>query len=247
MSSNSDPDIQRIRDQFDFVRCGRIVTNNAASTQPPRELIDLYRRLTPWYENVHRGQSTASRRTTELFESSYDTIAAWLNAPSRRCIATYRNTTEALNAVMYSLMTEFRDGDNVVTTMLEHNSNFVPWYGLSHEILPRFGRRVECRFARFDPETGCLDLEHLASLVDHRTKLISCSGASNFFGTKPDLRIVRRIADGSGYTQPNGERRSLLVVDGAQLVRKKRRDHELAGIAVVPAGPADDSADVAVP
>jgi selenocysteine lyase/cysteine desulfurase len=71
-------------------------------------------------------QSTASRRTTELFESAYDTIAAWLNAPSRRRIATYRNTTEALNAVMYSLLTEFRDGDNVVTTMLEHNSNFVP-------------------------------------------------------------------------------------------------------------------------
>jgi cysteine desulfurase/selenocysteine lyase len=216
--SPTDLDVQRIRSHFDFVRTGRVVTNNAASTQPPRELIDLYRRLAPWYENVHRGQSTASRRTTELFESSYDTIAAWLNAPSRRSIVTFRNTTEALNAIMYSLMTEFRDGDNVVTTMLEHNSNFVPWYALSHEILPRFGRRIECRIARFDPATGCLDLAHLASLVDHRTKLISCTGASNFLGTKPDLRAVRRIADASGYPQPNGERRSLLVVDGAQLV-----------------------------
>jgi cysteine desulfurase/selenocysteine lyase len=214
----TDLDVRRIRSHFDFVRTGRVATNNAASTQPPRELIDLYRRLTPWYENVHRGQSTASRRTTELFESSYDTIAAWLNAPSRRSIATFGNTTEALNAVMYSLMTEFRDGDNVVTTMLEHNSNFIPWYALTHEILPRFGRRVECRFARFDPATGRLDLDHLASLVDHRTKLISCTGASNFFGTNPALRVVRRIADGSGYPQPNGERRSLLVVDGAQLV-----------------------------
>ena len=51
---------------------------------------------------------------------------------------------------MYSLLTEFRDGDNVVTTMLEHNSNFVPWHALCREILPRFGRRVECRLARFD-------------------------------------------------------------------------------------------------
>lgn len=211
-------DVGRIRAHFDFVRTGRVVTNNAASTQPPRELIDLYRHLAPWYENVHRGQSTASRRTTELFESSYDTIAAWLNAPGRRNIATFRNTTEAHNAVMYTLMTEFRDGDNVVTTMLEHNSNFVPWYALCHEILPRFGRRVECRIARFNPVTGCLDLAHLASLVDHRTKLICCTGASNFFGTKPDLTSVRRIADASGYRQPTGERRSLLLVDGAQLV-----------------------------
>ena len=88
---------------------------------------------------------------TDLFEASYDTIATWINAPSRRNIATYRNTTEAHNAVMYSLLTEFRDGDNVVTTMMEHNSNFVPWYGMTNEILPRFGRQVECRLAHFDP------------------------------------------------------------------------------------------------
>src|SRR5256885_17188243 len=100
-------DMRRIRQHFDFPATGRVVTNNAASTQPPRELIELYRSLVPWYDNVHRGQSAASRRTTELFETSYDTIASWLNAPSRRSIVTYRNATEAHNAVMYSLMTEF--------------------------------------------------------------------------------------------------------------------------------------------
>jgi cysteine desulfurase/selenocysteine lyase len=211
-------DTDRIRRHFDFPATGRVVTNNAASTQPPRELLELYRSLTPMYENVHRGQSTASQRTTQLFEDSYDTIASWLNAPSRRSIATYRNTTEAINAVMYSLLTEFRDGDNVVTTLMEHNSDFVPWYALSREILPRFGRRVQCRVARFDHRTGALDLEHLASLVDERTKLVCVTGASNFLGTKPPLSAVRAIADGSGYPQPSGEVRSLLLVDGAQLV-----------------------------
>src|SRR6478609_3377424 len=211
-------DVDRIRAQFDLSRSGRIVTNNAASTQPPRQLLDLYRSLVPTYENVHRGQSTASQRTTALFEESYDTIAQWLNAPSRRSIAIYRNTTEAHNAVMYSLLTEFRDGDNVVTTMLEHNSNYVPWHAVCREILPRFGRRVECRIARFDHRTGELDLDHLASLVDSRTKLVCCSGASNFLGSKPPLPVIRAIADSSGYLQPTGERRSRLLVDGAQLV-----------------------------
>ncbi len=217
-------DVHRIRAHFDLARSGRIVTNNAASTQPPRQLLDLYRSLIPSYENVHRGQSTASQVTTALFEESYDTIAGWLNAPSRRSIATYRNTTEAHNAVMYSLLTEFRDGDNIVTTMLEHNSNFVPWYGLCREILPRLGRNVELRVARFDHVTGELDLNHLASLVDARTKLVCCSGASNFLGTKPDLGIVREIADRSGYQQPNGECRSRLLVDGAQLVPSNHID-----------------------
>ncbi len=211
-------DIDWIRSQFDFVSAGRIVTNNAASTQPPRAVLDLTREVLREYENVHRGQSQASQATTMRFERAYDTMAAWINAPNRRTIVTCRNTTEAINAAMYSLMTEFRDGDNVVTTMLEHNSNYVPWYALANEILPRFGRRIECRLARFDPATGALDLDHLVSLVDERTKLVCSTGASNFFGTKPPLDVVRAIADASGYVQPTGERRSLLLVDAAQLV-----------------------------
>jgi cysteine desulfurase / selenocysteine lyase len=216
--------VERVRRHFEFPGTGRVVTNNAASTQPPRELIELYRQLVPTYENVHRGQSAASRYTTQLFEESYDTIAAWLNAPGRRTVATYRNATEANNAVMYALLTEFRDGDNVVTTMMEHNSNFVPWYGLCREILPRFGRRVQCRVARFDHRTGRLDLDHLAELVDSRTKLVCCTGASNFLGTKPPLDRVRAIAHASGYRRPDGTAGSLLLVDAAQLVPSSHVD-----------------------
>jgi cysteine desulfurase / selenocysteine lyase len=211
-------DVDRVRSHFDFSDRGRIVTNNAASTQPPRELAALLTKLTEGYENVHRGQSVASQRMTELFEDSYDIFAQWLNAPSRRSIATYRNTTEGINAVMYSLLTEFRDGDNVVTTMLEHNSNFVPWYGMCREILPRFGRHVECRVARFDHRTGELDLDDLARLVDHRTKLVCVTGASNFLGTKPPLPLIRAIASDSGYRRDDGSSGSLLLVDAAQLV-----------------------------
>ena len=211
-------DVRAIRGHFLFPEQGRIVTNNAASTQPPRELLELQASLAPHYENVHRGQSAASKLMTARFEESYDTIAQFLGAPSRASIALYRNTTEAINSVMYSLLTEFRDGDNVVTTLMEHNSNYVPWYAMCREILPRLGRRVTCRLARFDPDTGELDLEHLASLIDARTKLVCCTGASNFLGTRTPLTAVRALADASGYPQPSGERRSYLLVDAAQLV-----------------------------
>jgi cysteine desulfurase/selenocysteine lyase len=211
-------DVQAVRRHFTFPGSGRIVTNNAASTQPPRELLALYQSLGPGYENVHRGQSTASQRMTALFEDAYDTVARFIGAPGRASIVLYRNTTEAINAVMYSLMTEFRDGDNVVTTMMEHNSNYVPWYAMCREVLPRLGRRVEYRLARFDPGSGELDTGHLASLIDARTKLVCCTGASNFLGTRTPLRAIRALADASGYPQPNGERRSYLLVDGAQLV-----------------------------
>src|SRR6185437_9651640 len=230
-AARPDPlDVQAIRKHFAFPEHGRIVTNNAASTQPSRELLALQASLAPGYENVHRGQSTASRRMTAQFEASYDTIAEFIGAPGRSSIALYKNTTEAINAVMYSLLTEFRDGDNVVTTTMEHNSNYVPWYAMCREILPRLGRRVQYRLARFDPDTGELDLAHLASLIDARTKLVGCTGASNFLGTRNPLAAVKALADASGYCQPNGERRSYLLVDAAQLVPGSFVDVQALGV-----------------
>ena len=54
-------DVHAVRGHFAFPRLGRIVTNNAASTQPPDELLALYQSLAAGYENVHRGQSSASQ------------------------------------------------------------------------------------------------------------------------------------------------------------------------------------------
>lgn len=211
-------DTQKIRKYFPAIRAGRIISNNAASTQPPIQLLNLLDDLVVQYDNVHRGQSKSSLFITEKFESSYDTIAQFINASSRKNIILYRNATEAINSVMYSLMTEFRDGDNVVTTFMEHNSNYVPWYGLCKEILPKFGIKVECRLAKFNKDTGELDLDHLKSLVDNRTKIVCCTGASNFLGTKNPIKKIKEIADASGYLQPNGEKKSYLLVDGAQVV-----------------------------
>jgi len=211
-------DVAAIRAHFLFPGAGRIATNNAASTQPPRELLDLHAALAPQYENVHRGQSSASQCTTRRFEAAYDDIARFIGAASRSSVVVVRNATEAINAVMYSLLTEFRDGDNVVSTWMEHNSNFVPWHAMCRDILPKFGRRVALRLARFDALTGELDLAHLESLIDSRTKLVCCTGASNFLGTKTPVEAIRALADASGYPQPGGERRSHLLIDGAQLV-----------------------------
>jgi cysteine desulfurase / selenocysteine lyase len=209
---------QKIRKFFPAIKAGRIVSNNAASTQIPIQLLELLKKLSVQYDNVHRGQSASSILTTEKFESSYDTIAQFIGAPSRKNIILYRNTTEAINSVMYSLLTEFKDGDNIVTTLMEHNSNYVPWYGLCREILPKFGVKVEYRLAKFDKETGQLDLKHLKSLIDKKTKIVCCTGASNFLGTKNSLKEIKGLADASGYNQPGGEKRSYLLVDGAQLV-----------------------------
>ena len=76
-------DVAAVREHFLFPATGRVVTNNAASTQPPRELLDLFRALAPDYENVHRGQSTASTLlaiSTPAFAGNFAT-APFISAP----------------------------------------------------------------------------------------------------------------------------------------------------------------------
>jgi len=73
-------------------------------------------------------------------------------------------------------------------------------------------------YANFDPGTGELDYAHLASLIDRRTKIVCCTGASNFLGTKNRLAYVRDLASHSGYVQPDDRTGSYLLVDAAQLV-----------------------------
>lgn len=209
----------RIRKHFPAIIKGkRICTNNAASTQIPQELLDLPKKLYLQYDNVCRGQSTASIKTTEKFEEAYRKIATFIGSKNWRNVLLYRGTTEAINAVMHSLMTEFRDGDNIVTTYMEHNSNYVPWYALCKEISPKFGRKIEYRIVGFNKESGELDLRDLERKVDRRTKIICCTGASNFLGTKPPIDKIVKIGKQSDYHHPNGLSGSYVLIDGAQLV-----------------------------
>ncbi|MDP2730731.1 MAG: aminotransferase class V-fold PLP-dependent enzyme [Dehalococcoidales bacterium] len=217
-NGHNELNVREIRKHFFFRKDRRTVTNNAATTQVPYDLLRLHASLAKRYENVHRGQSKPSQEITALLEESYQTVADFLNAPSIRNLVFYRNTTEAINSVMYALLTEFRNGDNIVTTMMEHNSNYVPWYAMCRDILPRFGVNVECRIVSFDQESGELDLDHMDRLIDSRTKLVCCTGASNFLGYKSPISLIRELSRGSGYSQPNGASGSYLLIDGAQLV-----------------------------
>jgi cysteine desulfurase/selenocysteine lyase len=128
-------DVRAIRRHFAFPKTGRVLADNAVGTPPPRELTGLYRSLAPRYGSTPHGRAAAAELTAR-FRESLGTIAAFIGAPGPACLALYRSTTEAINAVMYALLTEFRDGDNVVLTMLEHDSGYVPWYAMCREILP---------------------------------------------------------------------------------------------------------------
>jgi len=196
----------------------RLFLDNTASTQVSLPVLEALARTVLDYANVHRGEYRASQLTTERFEAAYNVAANLVNAADANEIVFGRNTTEMINLVQRALEADVQDGDNVVVTRLEHNSNYVPWYGMQQRLLRR-GVNVDIRIVDFNKETGALDMDQLARLVDTRTKIVATTGASNFMGVRPDIHKIAEIAHASGYQQQRPQMRgSFYLVDGAQLV-----------------------------
>src|SRR5204863_9046569 len=131
----------RIRPDFPIleqrVNGKRVVyLDNAATSQKPRQVLEAMRRVFEEHNaNIHRGVYEFSERTTAAFEEARAKVARFINAPSEREVIFVRNATEALNLVAYAWGRDnIKRGDRIVTTVLEHHSDFVPWQQLATEV-----------------------------------------------------------------------------------------------------------------
>jgi cysteine desulfurase/selenocysteine lyase len=202
-------DVARIRNDFPILE--RMVNghplvylDNAATSQKPRQVIQA---LVDYYErynaNVHRGVHTLSVEATEAYEEARRKVARFINAPSERCVVWTRNTSESINLVAYSWGDAgVTEGDNIVTTAMEHHSDIVPWQQLAR----RKGAQV-----RYIPITvqGALDLGAARRLIDRRTKLVASMHASNVLGVVNPVESLAELAHAAG---------ALMLIDGAQSV-----------------------------
>jgi cysteine desulfurase/selenocysteine lyase len=185
-------------------REGIVYLDSAATSQTPQPVIDA---IDDYYRHhrgtVHRSVYALAAEATELFEGARDRIAAFLNWPANCTILT-KNATEALNLVAYTWgRANVGPGDRVVTTELEHHSNFVPWHVLCRETGAQF------EMVGVDDD-AVLKLDELDALLATGTvKLVAVGHVSNAAGTiNPVAEIVRR-AHAAG---------AVVVVDGSQAI-----------------------------
>ena len=163
--------------------------DNAATSQRPQVVIDS---VTDFYEtgnsNVHRGGYDLANQATSKYEEGREKIARFLGAPTFDCIAFTKGATESINIVARSfLKRKIQKGENVVTTLMEHHSNFVPWQMMARE------KEAEFRVAPID-ENGDLDLIALNDLLDNNTRLLAVSHISNTLGTVNDIHRIIEMA-----------------------------------------------------
>jgi cysteine desulfurase / selenocysteine lyase len=176
--------------------------DNAASTQKPWQVIDAIRE---YYEkhncNIHRGVHYLSMKATEEYEDTRQEIREFIHAKGAHEIIFTKGATESLNLVASSFGKKFiSQGDEVITSIMEHHSNFVPWQQMCKE------RGAKLNVVTLN-ELGELNLEELKSMINEKTRLIAITHVSNVLGTNNPVKEIVAYAHQHGVP---------VLIDGAQ-------------------------------
>jgi cysteine desulfurase/selenocysteine lyase len=182
-----------------------VYLDNAASSQKPLAVIDVlddyYRR---YNANVHRGIHKLSEEATAAYEAARAKVRKFINAGSKREVIFTRGTTESINLVAQSWgRANLKPGDVVLSTVMEHHSNIVPWQLLAAE------KGFTLRYVPI-LSGGTLDMDVLRhELATQPVKLVAIMHMSNVLGTVNPVTEIARLAHANG---------ALILVDGAQSV-----------------------------
>ncbi len=179
--------------------------DSAATAQKPRAVLDA---LQAYYEtenaNPHRGAYRLSNTATEAYAAARARVARYCGLADAECCVFVRGTTEAMNLVASAWgRANVGAGDEVVVTAMDHHATFVTWQQLARE------RGATFRVAELTPD-GRLDLDHLASLLSPKTRVVAFPHVSNALGT---INPVPQIA---ALVREHSAGRALVVCDGAQ-------------------------------
>ncbi len=200
-----------------------VYLDSANTSQKPQVVVDaMVDHLERHNANVARAMHQLGAESTEAFESARDTVARFLNAPSREEVVFTKNASEALNLVANTLTwargpLAVGEGDRVVITEMEHHSNIVPWQLLTQ----RTG--AELRWFGLTDD-GHLDLSQIDELITERTKVVSLTWVSNMLGTINPVAEIARRAHEVG---------AIVVVDASQAAPQLPVDVQEVGADVV--------------
>jgi len=160
-------------------------------TQVPRAVAEaMTEYLFHHNANTHWAYPT-SVETDAIIAGARQAMADLLHARPDE-IAFGHNMTTLTFHLARALGRMWGEGDEVIVTELDHHANIAPWQALAVD------RGIKLRTAAMICETGQLDYDHLAGLVNDNTKLIAIGGASNAIGTINDLQRVVKIAKDAG-------------------------------------------------
>lgn len=192
-----------------------VYLDSTASSLKPQAVIDAVSAYYSQYSaNIFRGIYTISEEATQAYEAARATVAGFIHASQVKEIIFVRNATEAMNLVAATWGRQtIRKNDEIITGVMEHHANIVPWQLLAQE------KGAKLLFADLTTSAG---EEQLYQLISSRTKLVAITHISNVLGIiNPIARMVAEIKKRNPACS--------VLVDGAQSVPHQPVDVQSLG------------------
>ncbi len=134
------------------------------------------------------GAFATSELSERVVAEARSAMADLFGSGDPRTIVFGQNMTSLTFAVSRALARDWRPGDRIVVTRLDHDANVAPWRLAAAE------RGAVVDEWDIDPETTRLEVERLMPLLGDRTRLLAVTHSSNAFGTVVDLAAAVRAA-----------------------------------------------------
>lgn len=187
-----------------------VYLDNGASSQMPLSVsdrIDRYHKHE--HANVHRGIHSLSQKATDAFEETRSKIRELINAGSLEEIIYTTGTTDSINLVAQSYgRMNFKAGDEILISEMEHHANIVPWQIIAEET----GAKLKVIPMN---DKGDLIMQKFYDLLSDKTKIVAVVHVSNALGTINPVEEIIEVAHKKNIP---------VLVDGAQAVPHSKVD-----------------------
>ena len=204
------PDWEALRSQFPMIGDLIYLDNAATSFVPERVLAAMDQFERTYRANVGRGVHRLTRIASQKYWHSHEKVSAFIHGEGGTTVFV-KNTTEAVTMIARGL--SWKPGDVIVTTVLEHHSNLLPWRALE-----KFG--VTLRVVGLRPDLT-LDMDAFAAAMDDSVRLVAVTQASNVTGTIVPVAEIAELCRRYG---------ALLAVDAAQSAPHMQIDVRKLGV-----------------
>ena len=190
--------------------------DSGATSQKPNSVInEMTNVYTNMNANVHRGTYVLSSETTAKYEEVRNKLKNLINAYSSDEIIFTKGCTEGFNFLANSICKDLNTGDEIVLSEIEHHANIIPWQMAAAKY------NLKINYVTVS-ESFELDFDHLESLLNENTKVVSIVGESNISGMLPDIKKINTLV--------KEKTDAVYIVDGAQLVPHRKIDVQDLGI-----------------
>jgi cysteine desulfurase family protein (TIGR01976 family) len=183
--------VAAVRDCYPALADGYAYLDGAAGTQVPGVVIDAISRAQAAGLGNAGGAFPASQRADAITAECRAAVAA-LTGGDPAGVVLGPNMTTLTYRLAGALARDWKRGDEVVVSRLDHDANVRPWV----QAAGHAGATV--RWAEVDAETGELPAEQYRELISDATRLVAVTAASNIIGTRPDVPAITALARAAG-------------------------------------------------